>query len=268
MISPGISGIFSTCQWARTRGIGHKRWRKSGAVSRNTAITKETGPQTPLQRGTLVLVVVWWVKGGMLFVNGKIRISSEIISKMLVAWLWVVDFLILVPLNTIVLLPATSLTICGAPPQFLWQHHDGCQLTSKIQGQDHKSVEAEHAEHHPEAGKQEALAMLPDLDLARPGLLLCWEAAWLVPPSPVSVSARRSAPVRALSAPCPLLPPAAPWSAPVRAPGPPAAGPASWGRSSPPPVRIFELRKVWRIRKRRLYRWPSFLPIIWSVHNI
>ena len=38
-------------------------------------------------------------------------------------------------------------------------------LTSKIQGEDHKSVDAEHAQDHAEAGEQEALTMRPGLDL-------------------------------------------------------------------------------------------------------
>ena len=38
-------------------------------------------------------------------------------------------------------------------------------LTSKIQGEDHESVDAEHAEDHFEAGEQETLPVRPGLDL-------------------------------------------------------------------------------------------------------
>ena len=38
-------------------------------------------------------------------------------------------------------------------------------LTSKVQGEDHESVDAEHAEDHAQAGEQEALPVRPGLDL-------------------------------------------------------------------------------------------------------
>ena len=78
-----------------------------------------------------------------------------------------VDFLILVPLNTIVLLPATSLTVCGTRPSFYVTMMDVSSelLTSKVQGEDHESVDAEHAEDHAQAGEQEALPVRPGLDL-------------------------------------------------------------------------------------------------------
>ena len=82
-------------------------------------------------------------------------------------------------------------------------------LTSKVQGEDHESVDAEHAEDHAQAGEQEALPVRPGLDLTPLGLGLSTKP--ILPrlsALPVSVSARGSA-GRPLSAPRPLLPPPA-----------------------------------------------------------